>query len=378
MLKAAKMTLPECGRKPDSWLKQHWLPHPGPAQQVKSRVKWCWAEKRSRIWLIDRSPKENQRYSRPVVVDYVIAPIYVLGLCYLHLFCCMNTLIYSSFAGWPQRILLFIFRNGSVFPNTREYYPRFWAKGVRSLLLLTTFACKEPVVSWSFVCQLAGAGYGVGVRMLELVCFRERGCKREIKVRLRRRLTVPGISRNTIVLVGAGGGDAELHKGHHVEDHVRQASRLSRARHREGGRVWESCPSQFFSQQQKAMAHSLSFSCFTQLAALPKYALIKKNTADMIHDKEPLVNTYISVPKDFGHLNCAAFVAGAVHGMLESGPPSLLRPPFSSLPPPPPPAAPLLLPSHFIARPAAAPETPPTPQDWQSGAGGKRFDERGS
>ena len=39
----------------------------------------------------------------------------------------------------------------------------------------------------------------------------------------------------------------------------------------------------------------------------------------MIHDKDPLVSTYISVPKDFGSLNCAAFVAGAVHGMLDSG-----------------------------------------------------------
>mmetsp|Transcript_9182 Transcript_9182/g.21050 ORF Transcript_9182/g.21050 Transcript_9182/m.21050 type:complete len:152 (-) Transcript_9182:14-469(-) len=30
----------------------------------------------------------------------------------------------------------------------------------------------------------------------------------------------------------------------------------------------------------------------------------------MIHEKDPLVNTYISVPKEYGHLNCAAFVAG--------------------------------------------------------------------
>ncbi len=30
--------------------------------------------------------------------------------------------------------------------------------------------------------QLAGAGYGVGVRMLELVCFREKGSKRETRI----------------------------------------------------------------------------------------------------------------------------------------------------------------------------------------------------
>ena len=38
----------------------------------------------------------------------------------------------------------------------------------------------------------------------------------------------------------------------------------------------------------------------------------------MIHEREPLVNTYISVPKEYGHLNCASFVAGIVHGILDS------------------------------------------------------------
>ena len=37
---------------------------------------------------------------------------------------------------------------------------------------------------------------------------------------------------------------------------------------------------------------------------------VRDGCADMIHEKEPLVNTYVSVPKDFGHLNCASFVAG--------------------------------------------------------------------
>merc|ERR1712216_378563 len=38
----------------------------------------------------------------------------------------------------------------------------------------------------------------------------------------------------------------------------------------------------------------------------------------MIHEREPLVNTYISVPKEYGHLNCASFVAGVVHGILDA------------------------------------------------------------
>ena len=34
----------------------------------------------------------------------------------------------------------------------------------------------------------------------------------------------------------------------------------------------------------------------------------------MIVDNEPLVNQYISVPKEMSQLNCAAFVAGIIEG----------------------------------------------------------------
>ncbi|ETN68480.1 transport protein particle component, Bet3 [Necator americanus] len=37
----------------------------------------------------------------------------------------------------------------------------------------------------------------------------------------------------------------------------------------------------------------------------------------LLIEKEPVVNTFISVPKDKGMLNCAAFVAGIVQAMLE-------------------------------------------------------------
>ena len=35
-----------------------------------------------------------------------------------------------------------------------------------------------------------------------------------------------------------------------------------------------------------------------------------------IIEKEPLVNTFISVPKDKGSLNCAAYVAGMIEAVL--------------------------------------------------------------
>ena len=37
----------------------------------------------------------------------------------------------------------------------------------------------------------------------------------------------------------------------------------------------------------------------------------------VISDRSPLVNRFISVPKDLGDLNCAAFVAGIIKGVLD-------------------------------------------------------------
>jgi hypothetical protein len=37
----------------------------------------------------------------------------------------------------------------------------------------------------------------------------------------------------------------------------------------------------------------------------------------MIVDNEPLVNAYISVPKEMSQLNCAAYVAGIIEGVCD-------------------------------------------------------------
>jgi trafficking protein particle complex subunit 5 len=37
----------------------------------------------------------------------------------------------------------------------------------------------------------------------------------------------------------------------------------------------------------------------------------------MISDNEPLVNAYVSVPREMSQLNCAAFVAGIVEGVCD-------------------------------------------------------------
>lgn len=38
----------------------------------------------------------------------------------------------------------------------------------------------------------------------------------------------------------------------------------------------------------------------------------------MIRDNDPLTNRYISVPRDYGPLNCAAFIGGILRGALDS------------------------------------------------------------
>ena len=39
----------------------------------------------------------------------------------------------------------------------------------------------------------------------------------------------------------------------------------------------------------------------------------------MVSDNEPLVNQYISVPKEMSQLNCAAYVAGIIEGVCDGG-----------------------------------------------------------
>lgn len=40
--------------------------------------------------------------------------------------------------------------------------------------------------------------------------------------------------------------------------------------------------------------------------------------SDMIHEFTPITNTFVSVPADMGQLNCAAYLAGMIAGMLDS------------------------------------------------------------
>lgn len=49
---------------------------------------------------------------------------------------------------------------------------------------------------------------------------------------------------------------------------------------------------------------------------------LERSTANeneyMIHELEPVTNKFISVPTDLGQLNCAAYIAGIIRGILKS------------------------------------------------------------
>ncbi|CAK4072895.1 unnamed protein product [Aphanomyces euteiches] len=62
--------------------------------------------------------------------------------------------------------------------------------------------------------------------------------------------------------------------------------------------------------------------CWKTLFGKPADGL-ERSTANeneyMIHENAPLTNKYISVPTDMGQLNCAAYTAGVIRGILDSG-----------------------------------------------------------
>ncbi|EJT80562.1 trafficking protein particle complex subunit 5 [Gaeumannomyces tritici R3-111a-1] len=71
-----------------------------------------------------------------------------------------------------------------------------------------------------------------------------------------------------------------------------------------------------------ALLHLIQRNVWTHLFGRQADRLERSSDADrpdeyMIVDNEPLVNAYISVPKDMSQLNCAAFSAGVIEGICD-------------------------------------------------------------
>ncbi|KHE84128.1 TRAPP I complex, partial [Neurospora crassa] len=71
-----------------------------------------------------------------------------------------------------------------------------------------------------------------------------------------------------------------------------------------------------------ALLHFIKINVWTHLFGRQADRLEKSSNPDtpdefMIIDNEPLVNAYISVPKEMSQLNCAAFAAGIIEGVCD-------------------------------------------------------------
>lgn len=71
-----------------------------------------------------------------------------------------------------------------------------------------------------------------------------------------------------------------------------------------------------------ALLHFIKINLWTHLFGRQADRLEKSSNPDtpdeyMIIDNEPLVNAYISVPREMSQLNCAAFVAGIIEGVCD-------------------------------------------------------------
>jgi len=100
-------------------------------------------------------------------------------------------------------------------------------------------------------CSLDGAGFGVGVRVVELLCHREKSGRRETRL--------------------------------------------------------------------LAMLQFIVSTCWKALFGKAADALERSTENEdeyMIHELEPLTNKFVSVPPDLGQLDCAAYIAGIVRGIL--------------------------------------------------------------
>ncbi|GLE04300.1 hypothetical protein PINS_up016061 [Pythium insidiosum] len=102
--------------------------------------------------------------------------------------------------------------------------------------------------------RLDDAGFGVGVRVLELLCFREKSGRRETRL----------INMLQFIV--------------------------------------STCWRALFGKAADALERST-----------------ENEDEYMIHELEPLTNKFISVPQDLGQLDCAAFIAGMIRGILTSG-----------------------------------------------------------
>ena len=85
------------------------------------------------------------------------------------------------------------------------------------------------------------------------------------------------------------------------------------------------CCRERLTKRETRLVNMLQFICNTMWKYLFNKAAdnLERSTENedeyMIHERAPITNTFVSLPADYvGQLNCAAFIAGIIAGILDS------------------------------------------------------------
>ena len=142
--------------------------------------------------------------------------------------------------------------------------------------------------------RLETLGYSIGQKLIEMISCRDRATKRETRL-----VGMLQYVSNVLWKHLFGKAADNLERSMENEDECR------------------------FHRLTLSLSRCISPPAHTQHSTPPPQWTV----ADMIHENSPVTNTFVSVPADMGHLNCAAFIAGIIAGALDSAR-------FVRLPPP--------------------------------------------
>ena len=174
---------------------------------------------------------------------------------------------------------------------TQDLEKRFGILRIASLscLLLTSFSFS---ICFVWVCRLSDLGYGVGLRSLELLCFRDKLPRRERSLKAMLQFV-----RTTVWKALFG----------------KLADRLEISRDSEDECIGVVL---ILVVQPTLSWLLLSLLFFADFVVIVSVSMLCG--ADYLYDDDVLTNKFISVPKNLGQLNCAAFIAGIIAGVFDA------------------------------------------------------------
>ncbi len=148
-----------------------------------------------------------------------------------------------------------------------------------------------------YASRLEDSGYGVGLRLLEVLSYRERNSRREVRL-----LEMLKFIHTSLWKCLFGRQARELEQSNTVSQYIYLLV-LQAGSGKSTEVLW--------------MPSTVGLMTMPSTVGLMTKAVVQAEDEYMISDFDLFVTKYISVPKDMGQLNCAAFIAGIVKGALD-------------------------------------------------------------